>query len=1054
MRSFLVVLLSLLLVFPLLASQRSRDRGATVVSPLKAKPDRPLITAGIDTLVLADYDFEDGMGGPDPQGWTSLDYSVQADTFFHVDNFAGLLAPYGALRGSKSLWCGVRPNHPGLCDYVTPPGYGNGWRQLFVSAAFVVSGDVSVSYLARYDMEDSWDYAYLEYESKTGAWQQLISYTGTGETLATDVIPADSLLGTVTLRFRFYSDGVWSDEDALYDYDSDGGIVIDSLSVYDDGGLVDYQDFESESTGALATSDGHWWADVPAPFGDYAGLFDGSAVLQEDTLVTNNSHLWGFFNGSTFDYGCGGHPEQPAVPPPTASNSINNWVYSPEIPLSVWVDTLLFEVGVYSTVEWGTAFRWRIDGSWTCWTPDGPSLLFLRRWVHEIFPMDVPPGAQSVQVAVRVEESMFFPGCRSHVPLWDDVRIVALVPYDFLVTNTADSGPGSLRQAIIDANANPGSDIIDFDIPGAGPHVIQPVTALPTITEAAQINGYTQAGAAINTLDRSTGGNAVIKIVLDGSLAPAGTSGITLGSQSSSVRGLAIGNFTEAGVRISANGCSVLGNYIGTDATGAVAAPNGTGVVIDSGFINGFVGGGLGNRNIISGNLGAGVETAGGYFIEGNFIGTDPTGNVALPNQGAAVAVVAGTGNHVGASYGDDANLIAYDGPGGVVVTGASTTCEILNNWIWTESSANPGIDLGGDGVTANDSSDTDSGPNTLLNYPVITSAMSSGDETQIRGEIVGAEPVVRTYDVQLFVSPNASPRQGRQLVGGAWVTSVTTDATGYATFSDSISGYTPPSGWWVTATATYDGYTSEYSAPFQMLNTPVGTNVSVEIHDEGSDAVGYLQFDEVTVSGLTSMIVSSTGPPPPSGFQLNDPTTYFEFTTDATYVDSIMVCAAYDEADLQGPESELRLMHYDTLLAEPDWVDITTQHYPVENFVCGRVAHFSPFVMGVTTVSGIENTPKIPAAFALQQNVPNPFNPTTTIAFDVPLDAGLVTLAIYDVAGRLVRALVDEDLSPGYKSVSWDGRSQRGQMSASGVYFYRLTGNGFSATKKMVLLK
>jgi hypothetical protein len=256
-----------------------------------------------------------------------------------------------------------------------------------------------------------------------------------------------------------------------------------------------------------------------------------------------------------------------------------------------------------------------------------------------------------------------------------------------------------------------------------------------------------------------------------------------------------------------------------------------------------------------------------------------------------------------------------------------------------------------------------------------------------------------------------------------------------------------------VTATATYDGYTSEYSAPLQVINTPIGAHVGVEVEDETGEQA-WVEFDSVIVAGTTTLTSSSGGPEPPVGFQVNDPATYYELTTTATHLDSITICIQYEEASLQGPESEVRLMHFDTLLAEPDWVDITRARYPVDNYVCGRATHFSPFIMGVTTVSGIDDTPEIPVAFALQQNVPNPFNPTTSIAFDVPLDAGRVALIIYDVAGRLVRTLVDENLSPGYKSVSWNGRNQHGQMSASGVYFYRLTGKGFSATKKMVLLK
>src|SRR5215813_11112292 len=87
----------------------------------------------------------------------------------------------------------------------------------------------------------------------------------------------------------------------------------------------------------------------------------------------------------------------------------------------------------------------------------------------------------------------------------------------FVVTNTDNSGPGSLAQAILDANANPGPDIITFNIPGSGVHTISPNTSLPTITDPLTIDGYTQPGASANTL--SAGSNAVLQIELSGAAA-------------------------------------------------------------------------------------------------------------------------------------------------------------------------------------------------------------------------------------------------------------------------------------------------------------------------------------------------------------------------------------------------------------------------------------------------------------------------------------------------------------------------------------------------------
>jgi len=102
----------------------------------------------------------------------------------------------------------------------------------------------------------------------------------------------------------------------------------------------------------------------------------------------------------------------------------------------------------------------------------------------------------------------------------------------------------------------------------------------------------------------------------------------------------------------------------------------------------------------------------------------------------------------------------------------------------------------------------------------------------------------------------------------------------------------------------------------------------------------------------------------------------------------------------------------------------------------------------------GDTGTRRGPGEFALYQNRPNPFNPTTTIRFDVPPGGGNVTLRVYDVGGHLVRSLVSGDQTPGVKSVTWDGRNDAGNPVATGAYLYRLTGSGFEQTRKMVFLK
>jgi len=97
-----------------------------------------------------------------------------------------------------------------------------------------------------------------------------------------------------------------------------------------------------------------------------------------------------------------------------------------------------------------------------------------------------------------------------------------------------------------------------------------------------------------------------------------------------------------------------------------------------------------------------------------------------------------------------------------------------------------------------------------------------------------------------------------------------------------------------------------------------------------------------------------------------------------------------------------------------------------------------------------------LPKAFALSQNHPNPFNPSTTINYQVPEYAGFVSfsLNVYDIRGSLVRTLANGVKGPGYYTAHWDGADNNGRQLSSGVYFYRFRSDKYTSTRKMVLLK
>ena len=285
------------------------------------------------------------------------------------------------------------------------------------------------------------------------------------------------------------------------------------------------------------------------------------------------------------------------------------------------------------------------------------------------------------------------------------------------VINTLDAGLGSLRQAIINANAATAPAIIAFNIPAADPgfvdddatlqggdpgkdvFVIKPLSPLPAINNpnyAIMIDGSTQASFGGDT--NSFGP----EIVLNGSLAGTSANGLNIYSANNTVEGLVIQQFagspsnmtTGIGVYLSgsaASGNVIEGNYIGANATGTAAAANRFGVYIYNAPNNTIGGTTEGARNVISGSSGnsaftpSGVfingSTASGNVIEGNYIGTNATGTAAMTNQFGVnpygVNVVNASNNTIGGTTEGARNVIS--GNWGRVF--ASTDLRLQGTW-------------------------------------------------------------------------------------------------------------------------------------------------------------------------------------------------------------------------------------------------------------------------------------------------------------------------------------------------------------------------------------
>ncbi|MEZ5658197.1 MAG: DUF4347 domain-containing protein [Burkholderiaceae bacterium] len=442
-----------------------------------------------------------------------------------------------------------------------------------------------------------------------------------------------------------------------------------------------------------------------------------------------------------------------------------------------------------------------------------------------------------------------------------------------LQSNKGADGRVSLREAITAANNSAGANQIHFDIPDAltgGAHTIQPLSALPGLTDTVIIDASTEPDFA---------GTPIVEI--DGSLAGL-ASGLSLNSlaDGTTIRGLVVNRFQGTAILIAsgADNVTIAGNYIGTDVTGTLDAgstSNGINVnnvdslmiggsspadrnlisgndvrqiEINSGATNATihgnyigtdasgraaVGGGLGillfatsatqiggplagQANVISGLDSGGISLAGGAdaSIRGNFIGTNAFAD-NLGNGGAGLVILgAGTQASVGGTVPGEGNTIAFNTSAGVRVDDTGNQHPILGNLIYANGAL--AIDLASNGITPNDLDDIDAGANGLLNFPVLSAAFA-GATTYVSGAYQG----LASTDLRLEFFASALPDpaghgEAERYLGSA---TISTDASGNASFSLLPLAGATVAGEVISATATIDlgggnfGATSEFAA-------------------------------------------------------------------------------------------------------------------------------------------------------------------------------------------------------------------------------------------------
>lgn len=434
----------------------------------------------------------------------------------------------------------------------------------------------------------------------------------------------------------------------------------------------------------------------------------------------------------------------------------------------------------------------------------------------------------------------------------------AAVSEPFIVTNTSDSGSGSLRWAIESANVNSGSDDISFDISGSGPHTIHLLSALPEIGDSVTIDGYTQSGAS-PAIARTP---ATLMVVLDGSqltenaglwilprapyciirglqiqgcqsaIGVAGSHNSiegnhifgsrldaifidgdfnTIGGPTSAQRNVVAGNHNGIGVSPWSCHNTIQGNYVGTDPAGqsdwtsdgkdGVGLGGSYNTVVDN-LISGYE-----HQGILIMRWGEDYPIPEYNIVERNKIGTNVDGTSPIPN-GSGVTINSGRCNTIAE------NFIAGNHYHGIVITNdflfLSTGNRITANSIFDNTEI--GINLydrdSHDWVTENDPGDSDTGPNHLMNFPVLESAKATPGRLIVKGTI--DTPNSRTVAIEFFAnfSPDDSAEPG---YGEGEIFLGTARPNTKGKFTATLPSVSP--GMWISATATdSEGNTSEFA--------------------------------------------------------------------------------------------------------------------------------------------------------------------------------------------------------------------------------------------------
>ncbi len=975
--------------------------------------------AAVDTYCLVWYDFEI----MNWQGWTRVDNTEQRGTFFHVDDFAGLEG-YAPLEGAKSMWCGARSSaaDPYMCSWAKAPGYGNGWDQMLATNAMPFVGALTLSCRISYDVEPGYDYVRVEYSS-AGGWETAAQYTGQNDTIVTLIMPLTA--AQTKLRFRFTSDGAWSNQDGLYD--THGACRIDSISLSDAGAISDFEDFEAASVGA--THAGIWTGSHEAGFGNYSGL--RTNLIDKDPCGENLGTAIVFFVGSTvpstsypglydtpFCKGANNHEApcqnemvvsppidtrrystrrdgvQDGVIPPGELSSLAGFIYRFAVYRDQSFSSLvLYQWHVRNIVN-GCPGQW-LDRNWY-WPNNDRDWLFAAEVVSDLLSSD------TVQVSLGVVDMcdvwyLVNGNCAAHTPTpwFDNVRLYrygTLGPqwYSRDLDLFQDNFPGQEFDIESYVRADAANDINTNDDP-----VIRPGDSIV-------IDCTSPFGGGIAT-DPMYGGPAVYLNVKCSYIGPEPAKPDLYGPS------LAGSVLTGS----SGSPYPVNFNYVSDDGVW-------TKIQCDTARTAGGI-----QRDRYMVDLNDALFTR-GYEIEYYFTARDVAGEeraypkwarsrgpyfefTCLPTKNSNVLFVddfTGRGSFVGA---------------------------VENYWmpIFDYAPGQPNADVDKYDVNG-PTSGVGNGPGSRAktkhlvdHYEAIVWDCGNLQWVTISDGTVNSD---KSNDCRMLIDWFEQSEHKC----GLWVCGddVAYDLDGLAS--------TPA----LTLMNTWCGVDFLETSYFYETGGVTGGGVVVPLITGEADAGVFVH------GGVPDQFYAYGGCWVLNQFDVLGKVNAGKYALSYPVYNATNRYAAIASSRLNPGGYSVNTMWFgfsfmyvrDDVFAEP------TDRFEIARDVFNWFQYEMPPGCCYTDA-------EIPKAYALAQNYPNPFNPVTTIRYDMKAK-GLVTVRIYDVSGRLVRTLVNETKEAGAYSAVWDGRNNGGMNVASGIYFYKMDAGGFSATKKLVMLR